>query len=82
MNWRTVMNRTSLREWAGFSAVILAMILSLFRISGDVRIAFQAVAHVYVGLLIGVALGQKKWTYAYIAIALTAVELVMFVLTH
>jgi len=40
--------------------------------------SYEAFAHLFVGGLFGVAIGQRRWFYAVIAIALSLVELICF----
>jgi hypothetical protein len=54
------------------------VVLSALRLTGTTSIAFQAAAHLTVGLCIGIAVGEKRWRFAWVAIVLTVVEVVAF----
>jgi hypothetical protein len=58
--------------------VLAGVILSALRLTGTTSLAFQAAAHLVVGLCIGIAVGEKRWRFAAVAIALTVVEVVAF----
>ncbi len=59
-----------------------AVALSAFRMMGHTSVAFQAIAHLTVGLCIGIAVGEKRWRFAWVAIVLTVVEVVAFFLVR
>lgn len=57
--------------------IVIAIALAWMRVAGMTSIAFQAAAHVAVGLCIGLAVGEKRWRFAWVAIYLTLVEVAM-----
>ncbi len=60
--------------------LILAIALGLLRLAGVKTIVFQAMAHVFVGMLLG--LSCKSKFYMWTAIALSALELGVAVCTR
>lgn len=52
--------------------------LAALRVGGVTNASFQAAAHLYVGLLLGLAVGRKSWSYIWLLLFLTAVETVCF----
>lgn len=60
------------------AALVFAAALAGVRLAGEKSVAFQAAAHVFVGLLLGLAWGRKSWYPASVAIALTVVEVIAF----
>lgn len=65
-----------------FIAVGLSAGFGVARICGVTHPSFQAFAHVFVGLLIGLALGRKQWAWGILAITLSVLELVVAVSTR
>lgn len=60
--------------------LIATTVLALLRMAGVTHIAFQAIAHVFVGGLIGAWLADRKNVLcARLALSLTAVEVACFV---
>jgi hypothetical protein len=60
---------------------LLGVTIALFRISGNTSTALKDVAYFYVAGIAGYAIGRKDWRFGVTAIALTAVEVVMFAAT-
>jgi hypothetical protein len=60
--------------------VLTAVILAALRLAGIKAIAFQAIAHVFVGGLLGAYFVGRDRFYLYLAIGLTAIECLAFVL--
>lgn len=64
----------------------IAVALACLRVSGEKGELFQAVAHLYVGLLIGLAWANYQFLhtpwrfYAWVALALSVIELACFLL--
>ncbi len=61
---------------------LLTVGFSIGRIIGEKGTVFQAFAHVFVGLLIGVALARKSWPVGYLAIGISIVEVVVAVISR
>lgn len=69
--------RHPIRCWL---AVLAALVLAGFRVSGEKGLLFQGVAHVYVGGLFGHALGAWSRFSFLVGLFLTAVEVACFFL--
>ena len=70
-----------------YAAVVLAVAFAVgrFTLVGEshslsVSRSYEAFAHLYVGALIGAAITARQWFWASVALGLTAVEVVAFVL--
>lgn len=61
--------------------LMIALTLSVVRIIGIKSIAFQAIAHLFVGGLIGAACTSetsRRWVYLAVAVTLSVVETACF----
>jgi hypothetical protein len=68
-----------------FVMVALAVCLGVLRVAGVIDLAYQAVAHCYVGGLFGFAIAgtaPMRWWCLFLAIALTALETAAFLYTR
>ncbi len=65
-----------------YLTILAGVVLSALRLTGTTSVAFQASAHLAVGLCIGISIGEKRWRYALVAISLTVVEVVAFFLVR
>lgn len=63
-----------------FLMCIVAVALSVLRITGHTDQAFQAVAHLAVGGCVGASISLRSWRYADIAVFLSVVETACFFL--
>jgi hypothetical protein len=62
------------------AAVFVSSVLAIFRIGGENSAFYQAIAHLWVGILIGVwIVGRDKW-YGGTAILLSFLELACFLI--
>jgi hypothetical protein len=62
------------------AALLISGLLASARIAGETSESFQAVAHLWVGFLLGVALRGRDWRYGVMAVGLSVVELACFLL--
>lgn len=61
---------------------ILAVMFGLLRVVGVVSPVYRDFAHIFVGFLYGTYAGGKDKNYLWLALGLTAVEVVMFLATR
>ena len=59
--------------------ISVAATMAVMRLAGHKGKSFQAMAHLYVGLLFGLGIGFQSIFYSWTGAALTFVELVAFV---
>ena len=62
-----------------FAAIIYSLVLAVLRIAGHKSQAFQAVAHLWVGALVGLAISIHSWNLIGLVAVLSLVELAVFI---
>ena len=60
--------------------ILISMLLAAIRAVGVKHEAFQAVAHLWVGGLLGAWIATRSWFYLRLALTLSAIEVVCFFL--
>ncbi len=60
--------------------LVLTTIIAIIRIAGITNNVFKDIAHIWVGILFGLAIGTKDGFYSWLAIMLSLVELICFLI--
>jgi hypothetical protein len=61
-----------------FVACLVSIAFAVARMEGEKSVVFQALAHVWVGLLLGVAIGRRSAEWAWLAGWLSVIEVIAF----